>query len=142
MKALMIKGDPDKPVKYKTQAEVDAANAFAKDFSKRGNYTNPGDAYVAQKPGDPVVQFIDMSTGKPYDGRYQQMPQSMIKPLPDWVTQLGWDKQWNQPYYMDGNDIVYVDKSWYNHPRFIKPQSEQDNLIAQRSGMANGLVLK
>jgi hypothetical protein len=62
----------------------------------------------------------------------RQMPQSMIKPLPDDVDEIYYDKDWNQPYYKDGNDIVYVDKKYYNSPRFLKPQGMMSGLIAKK----------
>lgn len=60
------------------------------------------------------------------------MPASMIKNnVPDWVDNLEWNSERNQPYYKDGNDIVYVDKKFYNSPRFIKPQGMMNGLIAK-----------
>lgn len=132
-----IGDDPKKKDVYKTQAEIDKDDAFAVDFSKRRNYINPTMAHTGRKVGDEKVQFIDMATGMPYDGRYSKMPQNMIKPLPDWVTELQWDKQWNQPYYLDNGDINYVDTHWYNDPRFIKSRAEQDKIIASRGGNNN-----
>lgn len=125
-------GDPKKKEVYQTQSEIDKDDAFAVDFSKRRNYVNPTMAHVGRKIGDEKVKFIDMATGQPYDGRYSKMPQNMIKPLPDWVTELQWDKQWNQPYYLDNGDMNYVDTHWYNDPRFIKSRQEQNQIIAMR----------
>jgi hypothetical protein len=128
--------DPEKPAKktYQTQAEVDAANLFAKEFSKRHNTINPGEAYVAKKPGDPVVQFTDLATGKPYDGRYSKMPASMIKhSVPDWVTKLEWNKEWNQPYYLDGNDMIYVDQRFFNSDRFLTSKADQQKIFDQKN---------
>lgn len=103
-----------------SQAQIDAANDTAKRFASVHAKAIANDAYAARNIGDPLPQVIDQQTGQPYNGKYQQMPQSMIKPLPDWVTELKWDKQWGQPYYLDGNDIVYVDKKHFNSPKFLK----------------------
>jgi hypothetical protein len=121
---------------YKDWNEVNAANIEARRFSKDHNLLYANDAYVAKKPGDPVVQYTDMATGLPYDGRYGRIPQSMIKPLPDWVEKLEWDKRWNQPYYKDGEDMIFVDKKHYNSPRFISPQ-KPDIAKLKRGGIAS-----
>ncbi len=123
---LSLEGDPTKPALpsfpvYKTQAEVDAANTFARDFSKRRNTVNPNEAYVAQKPGDPMVQF-KTPDGEPYTPN--QMPASMIKhTVPDWVKpgEILMDDNWKMPYYKDGEDLIYLDKKFFNDPRYIKP---------------------
>ena len=125
-KKTLLKSSPQV---YKTQAEVDAANAFARDFSKRHNTLFANDAYVAKKPGDPVVQYRTLD-GKPYVP--QQMPASMIKnSVPDWVTELHMDDEWKMPYYKDGNDMVFVKKEFYNSPRFTKttPTNPKQQMI-------------
>lgn len=115
--------DPDKPLLpskavYQTPEEVAAANAEARRFSKAHNTLYANDAYVAKKPGDPVVQYRTLD-GKPYTP--QQMPASMVKTsVPDWVTELHMDDNWKMPYYLDGNDMVYVKKDFFNSPRFTK----------------------
>lgn len=110
--------DPKKKKKvYKTQAEVDAANAEVRAQAKRQNLLIADDAYVAKRPGDPVVEVTNPD-GTPYVPK--QMPSFMIKKLPDWVEKLEWDHGWQQPYYKDGDDIVYVDKQHYNSEKFRK----------------------
>ena len=114
---------------YKTKAEVDAANAEARRFSKAHNTLYANDAYVAKNVGDPVVQYRTLD-GKSYVP--QQMPKSWIKnTVPDWVTEIRMDDEWTQPYYKDGNDIVFVDKKFFNHPKFIKPNPLQ-GLVASK----------
>jgi hypothetical protein len=54
------------------------------------------------------------------------------KEVPDYVTELKWHPGWQQPYYLDGDEIVFVDRKFYNSDRFLKPPV----------GMANGLALK
>lgn len=133
-------GDDKKPVKqvYKTQAEVDAANAQARNFSKRHNLMYADEAWVAKKPGDPVVGYTDINTGKPYDGRYTKpMPKSMIKPLPDNVTKLEWNSEWQMPYYLDDmGDINYVDRHHYNSPKFLTSKADQQKVFDARSSTA------
>lgn len=117
----LIGDDPKKDTKkvYKTQAEVDAANAEARRFSKAHNTLWADNAYVALKPGDPVVQYRTLD-GKPYVPK--QMDKSRIKSaVPDWVKEIRMDDNWKQPYYLDGNDMVFVDRKFYNDPRFTKP---------------------
>lgn len=128
-KKVLLKGSKPAPTTYQTQAEVDAANAFAKDFSKRHNTLFANESWVAKKPGDSIVQFRTLD-GKPYTPN--QMPASMVKnSVPDWVTKLEWDKDWQMPYYKDGNDMVFVNKEFYNSPRFTNPQqSRPTNLLA------------
>lgn len=125
--------DPTKPQVYTTPVAVEKANLFAKDFSARRNYVNPGDARVADKVGDPVVQFRDLSTNKPYDGRYSKIPSSMIKPLPDDIKELQWSSEWNQPYYKDGDTMNYVDTKWWNHPRFTTSRAQQQQVFDART---------
>ena len=126
--------DPKKKV-YKTQQEVDAANAAARDFHKRRNLLFANEAWVAKKAGDPVVEYKDINTGKPYDGRYSKMPASMIQGfVPDHVKKLEWSSEWQMPYYLDDNDnIIYVARHHYNSDRFRTSQKDQDNIIAMRN---------
>lgn len=130
-KKTLLKAVKPSPDVYKTQADVDAANAFARDFSKRHNTLFANEAYVAQKPGDPVVKFRTLD-GKPYVPA--QMPASMIQNyVPDDVKELYWDNGWQMPYYKDGDDMVFVKKEFYNSPRFTTPQKQQDQIIATRN---------
>jgi hypothetical protein len=116
--------DPTKPQVYKTQAELDAANAFAKSFTARrfannNGVLNPQDVYVAKKVGDPVVPFIDGKTGLPFVDNSPSVK-----------------KQYNVPWYVNLSDIqgdgsnywyedrnghnIDVDASVLNLPRFKK----------------------
>lgn len=131
--------DPKKKKTYQTQAEVDAANAFARDFAKRHNLMFANEMHVAKKVGDPIVGYTDINTGLPYDGRYTKpMPASMIQGfVPDHVKKLEWNPEWQMPYYLDDNDnMIYVAKHLYNSDRFRPSQKEQDNIIAQRNSIA------
>lgn len=128
-------GDEDDPKKkgkgktYQSQAQIDADNAFAQDFNKRHNLQNGVGIIAGTNIGDPVVPFRTLD-GKPYTPN--QMPASMINnTVPDWVDQLHWDNDWQMPYYLDGNDMKFVKKEFYNSPRFIKPNPPQ-NLIAKK----------
>jgi hypothetical protein len=116
---------------YQTQAEVDADNAFARNYTKRNNELYALTSYVAKKPGDPKVAWTNGLTGQAWNPQtdVRQMPASMIKnSVPDWVDKLEWDNDWQMPYYKDGNDMVFVKKEFYNSPRFIKPTPP--NLLA------------
>jgi hypothetical protein len=113
--------DPKKKAlsSFKSPTEIDKANRFAKDFAKRKNMLIGDDAWVGKEVGDPVPQFRT-EDGKPYVPK--QMPAYKIKnEVPDYVTKLEWDNAWGQPYYHnDYGDMVYVDKKFYNSPRFLK----------------------
>jgi hypothetical protein len=144
MRKLMMGGGEDNPKAkktYQSQAEINAANAFARDFAKKQNLMFANEMHVADQVGDPVVQFRTLD-GKPYTPA--QMPASMIKKVvPDWVEKLEWNPEWQMPYYLDGNDMVYVDKRFYNSDRFITPEAKQKQIMSARNmGMAGGLVTK
>ena len=59
-------GDPRKPKKATTQAEIDAANTEAKRFALARGLVSGEDTYVARVPGDRLPEYIDAETGKPY----------------------------------------------------------------------------
>lgn len=115
-------GDEEKPGKsgtYQNQKQIQNQIQFDEDFNRRHNLMQGVGIATDKKVGDPVVPFRTLD-GKPYVP--QQMPASMIKnSVPDWVTELHMDDNWKMPYYNDGNDMVYVNKDFYNSPRFRKP---------------------
>lgn len=59
-------GDPRKPKRATTQAEIDAANAEAKRFALARGLVSGEDTYVARVPGDPLPEYIDAATGRPF----------------------------------------------------------------------------
>lgn len=59
------------------------------------------------------------------------LPKYMIKnEVPDYVDKLEWHPSYNQPYYKEGDEIVFVDRKFYNSDRFLKPQGLSSGLIA------------
>lgn len=131
---LKIK-DPETPTPqtYKTQAEVNAANLFAQQFSERRrtpqDVLSPNQFWVAKKPGDPVVQFVDQS-GKPYVAPKRKL--SFQVPEGIRYKDLGMDK--GEVWYNDPQtgDLVYVDPSILNLPRF---KNDADKINADKVAM-------
>jgi hypothetical protein len=121
------KGAKTSKAVYTTQQEVDAANLFAKEFLKRrhfDNVTNPEDAYVAQKVGDPVVPITGGAKGV--------KKAAMV--LPNYVKPEDIKGDSETGYYYENNDgdIVDIDPSVLNLPKFRRPQ--------MLAGMMNGLT--
>ncbi len=127
---------------YKTQAEVDAANAFARNFSARKNEIAPQDAYVAKNVGDPVVPFIDATTGKPYVPRPVSRPSNYSATVPDYVEKLDWDSSRNYPYYTDQQtgDLTYTNPDYLNLPRFNTEQRAKGFLASKQTGGVNDMA--
>jgi hypothetical protein len=115
-------GENDTPAPvYKTQAEVDAANALARSISARHHHDaiNPGDVYVARKVGDPMVPYLN-ADGTPYRPKPSK-PLSNI--IPDGLTLDDIQSAEGYYWYNDPHtgDVVNVDPSVINQPRFRKP---------------------
>jgi hypothetical protein len=118
-------GDPTKPV-YKTQAEIEAANQAAKAFVARKRQTDitpAQDVYVALKPGDPVVPYVNPD-GTPYQPSLRQGKKSWDVPLEVGLSDIKNDGTGNF-FYADpqSGDMRYVDSGVLNLPRFKKQQS-------------------
>lgn len=119
--------DPVKPAPavYKTQADVDKANAFAKEFANRKfsdgrGAVNPDDTYVATKPGDPAVQFLDAKTGKPFVDTAASRPKAFN--VPNYVNLEDIQGDGANYWYEDRDGkMVDVDSSVLNLKRFRKP---------------------
>jgi hypothetical protein len=120
--------DPKKGKKastYQTQAEVDAANARARDFAKRRNYgskgIDPNETFVAKRPGDPVVPFVDPQgnpyNGPPYNGKVAYTLPSGIK-MED-IKSDGTFFWYDDPH--TGDFASYIHPSVINQQRFRVP---------------------
>lgn len=117
--------------------ELDLLSQKSRTMSKDKNELFANDAHVGNVfptmrvlNGDKLgVVNGDMQTETP--STYSQLPAAKIQNfVPDNVSKLEWDKQWNQPYYLDGDDIVYVDRKFYNSPRFLNT-NPTGNLVAK-----------
>jgi hypothetical protein len=102
---------------FKTQQEVDAANELAKQMALKRGLVSGEHTYVARKPGDPMPQFIDAATGKPY-------VEPAIKPktwyVPQHVRREDIFTHEGNAWYVDPQtgDIVDIDMNVLNTPRF------------------------
>lgn len=111
--------DPTNPAKkvYKTQAEVDAANMEAKRFAKARRAVAPDYAFVAKKPGDPVVQYLGLD-GKPFNPEASTPFNSYIPPQ---ITRDDIQSNSEGLYsYPDPNtgDLIPVNSQVLQLPRF------------------------
>lgn len=95
---------------YTSQSQIDAANAFAKEFAKRKGTMNPQEAYVARKIGDPVAQFLG-EDGKPFVMR--GIPTKRVHSLPRGVNLEDIHSEQGLYWYNDptSGDLVDVDPS-------------------------------
>lgn len=80
---MQVGGPAPSPSVYTSQAEVDAANRYAKDLAMRQGNSGYMDVHVARKIGDPRVQMIDSQTGLPATPRETS---SGITALPSGIT--------------------------------------------------------
>ncbi len=131
--------NPKGPV-YKTQAEVDAANDVAKRISKKHNTMGHEDVYVAKRPGDPVVPFLD-ETGRPFVPT--KLPaKRLLTTLPPGIGINDIKSQGNTFWFENNNgDIVDVDPSVVTDPKFRKTQVENDKVLAMRNFLEGGEIM-
>lgn len=123
---------------FRTQAEVDAANALAQRFAVEQGSIAGRNAYVARNIGDPVPQFIDSRTNKPY---IPSPTRPLSKTVPSFITNediqsadgLYW---YNDPYT---GDVVDIDPNVvFASPRFKQlAQKEIDKKSEERLSMAS-----
>lgn len=108
----------ENPPVYKTQQQVDAANEFIRNFQKRrqNTLTNPEDAYVAKKPGDPVLPIIVPPTVQKGAKKAFKVPSTVR------MEDIKGDSETGYYYENNNGDIVEIDPSVLNLPRFRKPQ--------------------
>jgi hypothetical protein len=131
------------PPVYQSQAQVDAANRFAQDFAARKNpngVVSPQDVYVAKRPGDPQVQFIDSRTQMPYQGVNGGRKKAIT--VPDYLNLEDIQGDHESGYWYetrDGQTIELDPSVFQTTARFRKPQAVQDKDFALR-GMIKGLL--
>lgn len=114
MYALGGIGDPE-PKTYKTQAEIDKANATARRLAIKNRLVTGESTYAARKIGDPVVDFVNPD-GSLYTGA--AAPQGALT-VP---AGIGWkDIQSGQGLYWYNDpqtgDVVDLDPSFMRIPR-------------------------
>lgn len=121
--------DPTSPP---TQAELEAANKFAKEFATRKGLTIAQDAHV----GNIIPKFIDQTTGKEFVGGQGKLPPRTImniNQIPTYVKDLQWDDKSNIPYYIDKqtSDIQYVHPDIFFSSRFnpYRGKSKEDLIV-------------
>jgi hypothetical protein len=123
MKVRISGGGEDDPkpksktkVKVKpTQAEIDAANAFAKDLGKRKGLFNAENLHV----GGQIPKFVD-EAGRELPPATQPVTPKLPTSIPNYVKALEWDKEKNLPYYIDQQTgyMQYVPKEFFYTARF------------------------
>lgn len=118
---------------FKSQEEINQANQFASNFAaQRGTGR---ESYVARNIGDPVPQFIDSATGKPF---VSAPSRPLARTLPSGITENQIQSQGGSYWYEDpqtGN-VVDIDPSIiFNMPKFRKPveQAKSDLIMRQNS---------
>lgn len=122
---------------YKTQADVNAANTEAKRFmTARPNIskTLSQNAYVAKKPGDAAIRYIDSATGKDY------IPAPTIQKkysIPNDIALGDIKNAGNNSYYYNdphtGDLVNNVDPSVLTLPRFKKPVEQINSDVTATS---------
>jgi hypothetical protein len=131
--------DPSKPATTKvpvakTQAEVDAVNKEAKRFAlARPTLISGEDTYAVRKVGDPLPQYIDSRTGKPYIP-FPAKPRAMTVPNSVMREDIKTDGHGNH-WYEDPQtgDVVDIDPSVFNLPRFRKTKEENEANLKARA---------
>lgn len=110
---------------YASQAEIEAANQMAKSFVDRKRQvgvTPSQDVYVAQRPGDPRVPYVNPD-GSPYTPPMQHRNKVWNVPNEVGLDDIKNDGTGNF-FYDDpqSGDARYVDSGVLNLPRFKKQQ--------------------
>lgn len=120
---------------YKTQAQVNDANVEVKRFSTARNLGIGENAYVAKKPGDPIVPYTDGRTGQPYQPSSNIPKYNISTYIPPEITSLSFDTQAQLPYYEDpqSGDMKYTTMENFNLPRFKKPVAPISGSLASRA---------
>lgn len=140
MSSVLGGGDPEDPKKkkvFKTQAEIDAANAEAQRMAKAQNYQDWKSAYVARKIGDPVPKYIDAATGKefvPSPSRPKRMSVPNDIKLSDIKSEGG--AYWYEDPHT--GDVIEVDPSVVSHPRFKTDKKKAEQDVADRTAKVKG----
>ncbi len=123
--------NPKKGKVFKTQAEIDAANTEAQRIAKLGSHADWRNVRVASKIGDPVPRYIDAATGKdsvvsPASKKRYTVPNEIG--LSD-IKSEGEVYWYNDP---KTGDVVEVDKSVVNLPRFRTDKKSGEKNLADR----------
>jgi hypothetical protein len=97
---------------FQTQAQINAANAYAKNFAIKRGLISGEDTFVGKNIGDPIPQFKDINSMSPAQAKRFVVPNNITKDDIQTSDGLAW--------YTDpsSGSLVDIDMSVLNQPRF------------------------
>jgi hypothetical protein len=114
-----VKPTPGRPV-FTSQAEIDAANAAAKNMAVRKGLISGEDTYVARNIGDPKPFVVA-------DGRAAGAIKPKLFNIPNYITRDDIQTHEGSAWYTDPRtgDIQDIDMSVLNQPRFMNTEAKK-----------------